>query len=578
MSTLKPILTKRPNARKVKRCSTSEPEQHVEPETGSPARASFALTASDEVNHWRKRYFKKEKECQDLQGLLSLREERIKQLEEGDERKDARIKELEKIIWGRSSEKNANNDRSNERQDTSNSSEEKQDDADETPLQPPTESSPVESNAKKDSNKKPRGGQTGSPRPGRDSHDALPTGEEPVHPVDPCCEFCGEEMPELAEEVSQEVEVEVRAYKRVHRRKKRGHFCTIKGKFVSKTAPIPGKLFPKGGYGINLWSLTLIWKFFLHIPLNRLLVMLSATGLDISAGTVIAGWQRIKELLKPLFEEIRRYSREKNHWHLDDTGWKVFVTVEGKAKHNRYLWVFRSNDVCYYVVSKSRARAVPQKHLEKSVGVVSSDRLGSNMKLGPQIIPQFCWVHIRREFLKLSNAYPALVSGCQLYLDLIAAMYHANKQRLLSEPDSPEYVEAEERLTNILSRFKESAVSDLDRTDLHKELRRVLKGIVKDWDGLTAFLELSSIPLDNNMAENALRGPVVGRKCYYGQHAEWTAKLAADMFGLCETLRLNNINPFEFFPKYFQACTENGSVPPSNAKAFLPWLNKPAPE
>jgi transposase-like protein len=59
---------------------------------------------------------------------------------------------------------------------------------------------------------------------------------------------------------------------------------------------------------------------------NRLCILLAQKGLDVSQGTIAGGFQRILRLIKPLIDEIKRYSREdKSHWHIDDTGWKVFV-------------------------------------------------------------------------------------------------------------------------------------------------------------------------------------------------------------------------------------------------------------
>ena len=38
--------------------------------------------------------------------------------------------------------------------------------------------------------------------------------------------------------------------------------------------------------------------------------------------------------------------------------------------------------------------------------------------------------------------------------------------------------------------------------------------------------------MDNNQAERALRGPVVGRKNYYGSGAQWSGELSAALFSL----------------------------------------------
>ena len=47
------------------------------------------------------------------------------------------------------------------------------------------------------------------------------------------------------------------------------------------------------------------------------------------------------------------------------------------------------------------------------------------------------------------------------------------------------------------------------------------------WEGLTRFLKDPRIPLDNNAAERALRGVVVGRKNHYGSKSKRGTEVAA---------------------------------------------------
>ena len=62
------------------------------------------------------------------------------------------------------------------------------------------------------------------------------------------------------------------------------------------------------------------------------------------------------------------------------------------------------------------------------------------------------------------------------------------------------------------------------------------------WPGLTVFVEHPEVPMDNNSAERAERGPVVGRKNYYGSGAVWAGQLAAVLFSVFETLKLWGVN------------------------------------
>ena len=77
--------------------------------------------------------------------------------------------------------------------------------------------------------------------------------------------------------------------------------------------------------------------------------------------------------------------------------------------------------------------------------------------------------------------------------------------------------------------------------------------------------------MDNNTAERAQRGPVVGRKNYYGSGAVWAGHLAALMFSLLQTLCLWRLNPRAWLTAYLRACAASGGKAPADVERFLPW-------
>jgi transposase len=502
-------------------------------------------------------------EAQKLEGLLSLRDARIAELEQDLAKAKKQIHELRKKLYGSTSEHGPveSADSTTESQQSSATS------ASSTP-------GPVQEPVKNKRGKRP-----GAPGFGPQHHESLPIGDEIVYDMDEsCCADCGDQWKEMGEQDSHEVEVEVRAYRRKHRRKKYGHFCKAKERWITKRAKGPIKLFPHSTYGISVWVFLLNGKFALQIPVNRLCILLNQKGLRIPPGTIVAGFYRILKLIAPLIAEIKRYSREeKSHWHIDDAGWKTFVKIEGKNTFNWYLWVFRSADVCVYIANPSRAREVPKSHLKDSCGVVSCDRLQSNRKLGDFLEYAFCWVHERRRFRQLLAAYPELRAQCEEFLHLIENLFHQNKQRLLHDDGSKEQQQAQTALSDTLTTIRTRIDEHLNDPKLHSELRSALKGIQADWGGLYFFFDLPAIPPHNNPAEQALRGPVVGRKNYYGSGSKSSAELAAAMFSLNATLTLNNMNLESFLTEYLQACAANGGNPPPNAASFLPWHRKPLP-
>ena len=84
-------------------------------------------------------------------------------------------------------------------------------------------------------------------------------------------------------------------------------------------------------------------------------------------------------------------------------------------------------------------------------------------------------------------------------------------------------------------------------------------------------MENPEVPLDNNIAENSVRGPVTGRKAYYGSGSIWSAELAATLFSILQTLVLWGINPRHWLRRYLKACAENSGKAPNDIQPFIPW-------
>jgi len=114
---------------------------------------------------------------------------------------------------------------------------------------------------------------------------------------------------------------------------------------------------------------------------------------------------------------------------------------------------------------------------------------------------------------------------------------------------------------------------------LHNQKRAIAQSLLNHWKGLYLFLDNPEVPMDNNSAENAVRGPVIGRKNFFGSGSLWSASLAASLFTLFQTLELWKIPLRPWLGGYLQACADNGGLPPVDITPFLPWslAGKPQP-
>ncbi|MEM8997459.1 MAG: transposase, partial [Acidobacteriota bacterium] len=129
---------------------------------------------------------------------------------------------------------------------------------------------------------------------------------------------------------------------------------------------------------------------------------------------------------------------------------------------------------------------------------------------------------------------------------LIAELYEIEREVQGPFPGNPAAQKARHRLRRerssvVLERIREAAFSHggLRRSAFGKALRYLLA----HWDRLTLFLEDPRIALDNTAAERVLRGPVVGRKNFYGNRSKRGARTAAILYSLIETAKLNGRDP-----------------------------------
>lgn len=412
---------------------------------------------------------------------------------------------------------------------------------------------------------RPRGQQRGTRGHGRTRWPQLPAREEFIEIKAAHCPVCGLPLAEFpGTDDSEVIEIEVRAYRRViHRRRYRSTCgCGVLPGIV--TAPPPARLIERGKYGLSVWVMALLDKYVYGRPSRRLLHDLANLGIPMPAGSLEGGLQALRPLLAPLDAALHEKLCSETYWHADETRWPVFVEREGKVGHRWCLWVFRSASVVHYVVDPSRSSNVVEAELSGvNAGIISCDRLSVYQKFArehPGIELSFCWAHQRRDFIELAIKYPWLEDWAMQWVDRIGELYHLRKQQTAVEP-----------LRLALARMVRARDVLLADDATPTEARKVLQSMKAHWDGLTLFVDHPELALDNNAAERAIRTAVVGRKNFYGSGSQWSAELAAMMYGLAMTAQVWGLNVRHWLTAYLQACAENGNQAPACLDAFLPW-------
>ena len=342
------------------------------------------------------------------------------------------------------------------------------------------------------------------------------------------------------------------------------------------TAPPPPKLIPKGNYGVSIWVHVLLDKYSSYRPTERLLGQLEQYDLDLPAGTVNDGLQRIEPMLRPIYEALCEQNRRGGFHQADETRWLVFVLLDGKKGYGWWLWVVLGADTVIYLLAPSRSHEVPQSHFgPEASGTLEVDRYAGykamdQVKSGLLVLA-FCWTHVRRDFVGVGKSWPELVTWALPWLRGIRQLYRLNRERLRHPLGSAKFAEQDVLLRRAVEAMRGQAVEELSDPKLRQPCRKVLKSLQEHWPGLIRFVDDPRIPMDNNASERAARGPAVARKNFYGSGSLWSGQLAATMFSLFATLTHWKINPRRWLTWYLESCATTGGKAPENIQPFLPW-------
>jgi transposase len=473
---------------------------------------------------------------------------RIGQLEQQVEQLQGEKRKLQADLFGRRSETTALKDRSNHLDDPQ----------DDTPKP-----------ARK------RGQQAGNPAPQRRDYSSLPVRERFVElPHEQCvCPDCGQPLRLRSDtEDSEQIEIDVSAYRRVIHRRRYERTCACQGNRTLTAAP-PPKLIPKGLYGTSIWVEILLDKYSSYRPTERFLASWRLGDLDLAAGTVNDGLQRLEILLRPIYEAIKERNPHGDLHLADETRWRVFVVHEGKQGYGWWLWALSGPDTIVFVLDASRSHAVPEDHYRaESRGVLVVDRYAAYKAMiwvkDGVIVLAFCWSHVRRDFIRVGKGWPELKTWALEWLRRIRLLYQLNHRRLAAAVDS---AEPDSCLRQAVAEMKMQRETELARADLATPCRKVLESLTEHWQGLTLFVDDPRIPMDNNTSERRARGPAVARKNFYGSGSLWSGQLAAAAFSIFATLALWTLNPRKWLTWYFEHCAAAGGKVPGDIQRFLPW-------
>jgi transposase len=330
-----------------------------------------------------------------------------------------------------------------------------------------------------------------------------------------------------------------------------------------KIAPLPMELIPKSIATPELLAYLLAGKFVDALPFYRQEKILTRIGVELSRATMCSWAIQVAQRLEPLLELLREKIRAGPYVQIDETTLQVLKEVDREPESKSYMWVYRGGEPekpsLIYQYFPSRSGEVPFEFLDNYKGYVQTDGYKGYDKVGrkPGILMLGCWSHARRKFVDVTKVSSNGHSAHDM-LELIHRLYeveHAAAQGKLAPSRIAEL--RQQKAQPILTKIKEMLDVLNEQTPPQGLLGKAVGYALGQWDRLVRYVENGILYPDNNLAENAIRPFVVGRKNWLFADTPAGAYASAALYSMVETAKANGHEPY-WYLRYL--LTELGSA------------------
>ncbi len=380
--------------------------------------------------------------------------------------------------------------------------------------------------------------------------------EHVLDEADRACTACGGALEEMGQaEESEEIDVVAREFvMKKHVRKK--YRCTC-GACI-ETAPMPTRLVPGGRYSLSFAIAVAVSKYADHLPLERQVRIMQREGLTVDSYTLYDQIERLARVVWPAYDRIGAELLDEPVLFVDETPWPMLGKSAESAKW--YAWMMASEKAAYYEIHETRGLGAGKSLLIGFKGCAVTDGYAvydSLEKRLPGLVIVQCWAHIRRNFIDCESAFP---KETEQILALIRELYAIDDRAPKGRDGDAERLQLRTTESRcVLARIQAWCV-DVPCTP-GSALAKAIEYMSNRWSKAVRFLDDPRLPLDNNAAERALRGLVLGRKNHYGSKSRRGTEVAAVFYTLIESAKLAGVEPAAYLKRAAEIALAGGEPP-----------------
>lgn len=328
-----------------------------------------------------------------------------------------------------------------------------------------------------------------------------------------------------------------------------------------KIASVPPQIIPKGIASSGLLAHILTAKFEDALPFYRQEKQFFRLGVDLGRATMCNWAVKAAEQCAPLLELLKSEVVSGPLINVDETTVQVLAEPGRSPTTKSYMWLFRGGDphmpTVIYQYHPSRSGDVAHTFLRGYQGAVQTDGYAGYNFLDDKegVTHVGCWAHSRRKFMEADKARPkkGKTGSTAIALNYIQTLYRVEKKAEKLGLDRKELVELRQKESlPILQKFRTWLEKRSLSVTPQSLLGKAVNYTLKQWDRLVAYIKIGDATPDNNLAENAIRPFVVGRKNWLFAGTPNGAQASAAIYSLIETAKANRLDVYKYLRYLFE--------------------------
>jgi len=344
-----------------------------------------------------------------------------------------------------------------------------------------------------------------------------------------------------------------------------------------KTAALPRQPIPKSMASPGLLAHIAISKYQDALPLYRQETILRRIGVDIPRVT-LANWMiQVGILIQPLINLLRDRILEYDIIQMDETTVQVLKEPDKQAESKSYIWLQRGGPpdkpVVLYDYDPGRSAEVPKRLLGDFKGYLQADAYsGYNAVVAANGLTRVgCMAHARRKFTDAIKAQGKTKKRGEAHqgLVLIRKLYRVERQARNLKMDAPDrYAWRQKYARPVFADIRTWLEKVLPQIPPSSATGQALNYLHNEWDRLVRYLDDGRLEIDNNLAENAIRPFVIGRRNWLFSTSVKGVKASANLYSLIECAKVNGLEPYAYLRHVFTELPKAGTV--EAIEALLP--------